>query len=75
MEINTKVIISITDTECLTPYFFHDGDPYYTETSSLMFTANQWTDIYMIGTSVMSKVTAWCPLKSQVYLNKYVTEG
>ena len=32
---------------------FYDGGPYHIETSPLICTANQWTDFYMILTSVM----------------------
>ena len=29
---------------------FHDGGPYHKETSPLIFSANQWTGFYKIGT-------------------------
>ena len=32
---------------------FHDGGPYYIETSPLICFVNQWTDFYVIGISVM----------------------
>ena len=32
---------------------FHEGVPYLIENSSLIWRANQWTDFYMIGTSIM----------------------
>ena len=39
---------------CEMDELFHDGGPYHIETSPLICSANQWTDFYMIGTSVMS---------------------
>ena len=36
---------------------FHDGGPYHIETSPLIYRANQWTDFYMIGTTVMKELT------------------
>ena len=33
---------------------FHDGGPYHIETR-----ANQWTNFYMIGTSVMKKLNTY----------------
>ena len=38
---------------------FHDGSPYYTETSSWICTANQWTGIYMIGASIKKKLISF----------------
>ena len=35
---------------------FHDGGPYHIETSPLIFSANQWTDFYIIANSVMKEV-------------------
>ena len=35
---------------------FHDGGPYYIETSPLIHFANQWTGFHMIGTSVMKEL-------------------
>ena len=35
---------------------FHDGGPYYTETSPLICRTNQWTDFYTAGTSVMKEL-------------------
>ena len=37
-------------------YLFYDGSPYHTETSPLIYSANQWTDSYMIATSVMKEL-------------------
>ena len=37
-------------------YLNHDEDPYHIEPSSLICTANQWTDFYMIGISVMKEL-------------------
>ena len=37
---------------------FHDGDPHHIEPSPLICTANQWTGIYMTGTSVMKELTS-----------------
>ena len=34
---------------------FHDGSPYYVETSTLICRANQWTGFYIIGTSVIKE--------------------
>ena len=35
---------------------FMDGDPHHIETSLLIYFANQWTDFYMIRTSVMNEL-------------------
>ena len=35
---------------------FHDGGPYHMKTSPLIYSENQWTDFYMIGTSVMKEL-------------------
>ena len=32
---------------------FHEGSPYYIETSSLICSANQWTSFYLTETSVL----------------------
>ena len=40
----------------ITYKLFHDGSPYYIETSPLICRANQWTDFYMIGTFVMKEL-------------------
>ena len=37
--------------------FYHSG-PYHIETSLLICRANQWTGVYMIGTSVMKELKA-----------------
>ena len=34
----------------------HEGGPYHIETSPLICSANQWTGVYMIGTSLMQKL-------------------
>ena len=34
-------------------YLFRDGSPYHIETSLLIWFANQWTGLYIIGTSIM----------------------
>ena len=47
---------------------FHDGDPYYIETTPLIFTANQWTDFYMIGTSVMKELKAKTTVRHKLKL-------
>ena len=36
---------------------FHDGGPYHIETSPLNCSLYQWTSLYMIGTSVMKKLS------------------
>ena len=36
---------------------FHDVGPYHLETSPLICRANQWTDFYMIRTSVMKELS------------------
>ena len=38
-------------------YIFHDGGSYHIETSPLIYSANQWTDFYIIGVSVMKELT------------------
>ena len=38
---------------------FYNRDPYYRETSPLIFSANQWTGFYMIETSVMKELRVW----------------
>ena len=40
---------------------FSDGGPYHTETSPLIWRANQWTGFYMIRTPVMEelKINTW----------------
>ena len=35
---------------------FHDGGPYPMETSPLICYENQWTDFYMIGTSILKEL-------------------
>ena len=35
---------------------FHDGSPYHIESSPSICRANQWTNFYMIGTSVMKEL-------------------
>ena len=35
---------------------FHDGDPYHIETSPLVCFPNQWTGLYMVGTSVIKEL-------------------
>ena len=35
---------------------FHDGGPYHIETSSLICSANQWIDFYLIEASVMKEL-------------------
>ena len=34
----------------------HDGGPYDIEISPLIFRANQWTDFYILGISVMKEL-------------------
>ena len=41
---------------CEMDELFHDGGPYHIETSPMICRANQWTDFYMIGTSVMKEL-------------------
>ena len=36
-------------------YLFHDGGTYHIDTNPLIHIANQWTDFYMTGTTVMKK--------------------
>ena len=38
-------------------YPFYDGGPFHIETSALIYSSNQWTGFYMIGTSVMKELT------------------
>ena len=38
------------------PELFHDGGRYHIETSPLICSANQWTDFYMLTTSVMKEL-------------------
>ena len=38
---------------------FYNRDPYYRETSPLIFSANQWTGFYMIEASVMKELRVW----------------
>ena len=49
-------------------YWFnsYDGGPYHIETSPLICRANQWTDLYMIGTSVMKGLNPLGILKLQL---------
>ena len=37
-------------------YLFHDGGPYHVETSPLIYSANQWTGFYKIGTFVIKEL-------------------
>ena len=37
----------------------HDGGPNHIEISPLICYANQWTDFYMIGASVMKELKVW----------------
>ena len=37
-------------------YFFHDGGPYYIETSPLICIANQWIGFYIAGSSVRKEL-------------------
>ena len=37
-------------------YQFHDGGPFHIETNPFIWKANQWTGIYMIGTTVMNEL-------------------
>ena len=39
-----------------TSWIFHDGGPYYTETSPLICKTNQWTGFYKTRTSVMKEL-------------------
>ena len=41
---------------------FHDGGPYYIETSLLICPANNWTGFYIIRTSVMKELIHFIPL-------------
>ena len=41
---------------CEMDELFHDGGPYYIETSPLICSANQWTDFYMITASIMKEL-------------------
>ena len=40
----------------------HDGGPYHIEISPLIFRANQWTDFYILGISVMKELIVSLPL-------------
>ena len=40
----------------ITTYLLHEGGPYHIETSLLIFSANQWTGFYIIGSSVIKEV-------------------
>ena len=40
----------------ITTYLLHEGVPYHIETSLLIFSANQWTGFYIIGSSVIKEV-------------------
>ena len=35
---------------------FHGGGPYHIETSPLVFRASQWTDLYVIGNSLVKEL-------------------
>ena len=49
---------------------FHDGRPYYIETSPLICRANQWTDFYMIGNSIMNVFMSYvCVYESDLAQN------
>ena len=54
----------------------HDGGPYHIETSSLICSENQWTDFYMIMTSVMKESTendlVHYEFTSEVYACMYI---
>ena len=41
---------------------FHDRGTYHIETSPLIYRVNQWTGIYIIGTSVMKKLRNYSEL-------------
>ena len=53
---------------------FHDGDPYHIETSSLIYSANQWTGFYMIGPCFMKelKVLQFMCLYACIYMYIYM---
>ena len=36
-------------------WLFHDGCPYHIETSSIICSANQWTGLHLIETSIMKQ--------------------
>ena len=38
------------------PLLFHDGGPFHIETSPLIFSPNEWTGFYMIGTDIMKEL-------------------
>ena len=38
---------------------FHDGGRYHTETSPLIYIANQWTGFYVISASAMKELIAF----------------
>ena len=47
--------------------FFHDGGRYHIETSPLIYSANEWSGLYMIGASIMKELISrprWIYLKS-----------
>ena len=35
---------------------FHAGAPYHMETGPLLYRANQWTGLYIIGTSIIKEL-------------------
>ena len=45
-----------TRNKWLIKLIFYDGGLYHIEISPLVFSTNQWTDFYMVGTSVIKKV-------------------
>ena len=49
---DTVIWISV----CLWIPVFHDGETYNIESSSLIYSANQWTGFYMIGTSFIKEL-------------------
>ena len=50
---SVSMMNNVLETIAVLTYLFHDGGLYHTETSSLIWSANQWTKLYIIGTSVM----------------------
>ena len=41
-------------------YIIHDGVPYHIGTILLIYSANEWTGFYIIGTSIMEELNAYC---------------
>ena len=53
---HTLKILRCSHINVISAELFHDGRPYYIETSPLICSADQWTGFYMIGKPVINKL-------------------